>query len=486
MLLSHYLTIPASLPPFVGRWPALIGLLATREGRTELPAQNSPPTSTQETLPEYQRDQGVEPPGGGDQPTRRKRWWLALGLLAIIGIVIWVTTSTSHRQAKPAAQNQRGGMVIPVVAAGAHKGDIDVYVTGLGTVTPIYTVTVRSRVDGQLMRVLFKEGQTVKKGDLLAEIDDRPFQVQLTQAEGQLLKDQAALSNARTDLERYQALIKRNAVAQQVLATQEATVAQDEGAVKTDQGMIDNAKLNITYSRITAPISGRVGLRLVDPGNIVHAADTNGMLVITQEQPISVIFTLAEDQLPPVLKRYGAGEKLAVAALDRTMSSVLAQGVLTTVDNQIDPTTGTLRLRADFDNRDHALFPNEFVNARLLVERKQGVVVVPSAAVQRNQQTTYVYLVKPDNSVTIRNVQIGTVQGNQTEVTSGLETGDTVVTTGVDKLQEGSRVVPHVAEGNTRAAGNNPQPTGNTPRPAENNPPSAARNSQGAGNRSTK
>lgn len=433
----------------------------------------------------------MQTPGGGDHPTgRRKRWWLLLGVLIVIGIIVWVAASTSRKPAKPAAQNQRGNMQIPVVAATAHKGDIDVFVNGLGTVTPIYTVTVRSRVDGQLMRVLFKEGQPVKQGQLLAEIDDRPFRVQLTQAEGQLLKDQAALNNARIDLERYQTLIKRNAVAQQVVATQEATVAQDEGAVKADQGLIDSAKLNIAYSRITAPITGRVGLRLIDPGNIVHASDTNGMLVITQEQPISVIFTLSEDQLPPILKRFGAGQKLKVTALDRSMTNSLAQGVLSTVDNQIDPTTGTLKLRADFNNRDHALFPNEFVNARLLVERKQGVILVPSAAIQRNQQTTYVYLVNPSvNAVKVQNVQTGTVQGGETEITSGLAPGDTVVTTGVDKLQDGSKVVPHLAEGNAAGGGNGQQRGAGTGAqdgnagPAQNTPQPAGRNAQGAGNR---
>jgi len=354
--------------------------------------------------------------------------------------VLWIGISARHKSSTPAAQNQRGSQPIPVDTAIAHKGEINVYLTGLGTVTPLYTVTVHTRVDGEIMRLNYREGQLVHKGESLIEIDDRPYRVQLTQAQGQLLRDQAALDNARVDLARYQDLIKRNAVAEQILATQQALVDQYVGVVKTDQGNIDSAKLNIVYCHITAPITGRVGLRLVDPGNIVHAADTNGMLVIAQTQPISVIFTLSEYQLHEVLKRYRGGERLAV--------DTLAHGTLSTVDNQIDPTTGTLRLRADFDNRDDALFPNEFVNARLLVQRKQNVTLVASAAVQRNQQQTFIYLVKPDDTVTIKQVSVATVEGGQTEITSGLNPGDQVVTSGVDKLQEGSKVVPHVQGSN--------------------------------------
>ena len=243
-----------------------------------------------------------------------------------------------------------GPAPIPVVAAKSRKGDIGVYFTGLGAVTPIYTVTVKSRVDGQLMSVNYKEGDLVHKGDLLLEIDPRPYEVQLTQAQGQLIKDQAALDNARIDLARYQTLAPQQAIPEQQLATQQATVTQDEGIVKTDQGLIDSANLNITYCHITAPITGRIGLRLVDPGNIVHAADTNGLLVITQIQPISVIFTIAEDQLPVVVKKMNAGQRLTVDAYSRDMNTKLASGTLTTLDNEIDPTTGTLKLRATFDN----------------------------------------------------------------------------------------------------------------------------------------
>jgi multidrug efflux system membrane fusion protein len=411
--------------------------------------------------PEPEAGGGYDGPETGGYPSQRpKRRWVYVGVLIILVILIWGAVRAARKPEMPGAGapggRQRGGQPQPVVAATAHKGDIDVFFTGLGSVTPLSTVTVRSRVDGQLMSVRFREGQVVRKGELLAEIDDRPFRVQLTQAEGQLAKDQAALNNARLDLERYETLIKRNAVAQQVLATQQAQVAVDEGAVKADQGAIDAAKLNITYSHIEAPIAGKVGLRLVDPGNIVHVSDANGMLVITQVQPISVIFTIPEDQLDAVLKKSAGGNPLKVDAFDRTLTQKIASGRLTTVDNQIDPTTGTLKLRATFDNRDSALFPNEFVNARLLLEHKTGVVLVPNAAIQRNGQRTFVYLVKPDKTVTIRNVTVGTTQGDQTEVSQGLNEGDMVVTTGVDKLLEGSKVIPQSPQGDGRPGGAQP------------------------------
>ena len=389
---------------------------------------------------EVQIRPGISPGLPGKKPKRR--WWVWLLALAVLGYGAYrVRKGMVAKQATTAAQgaNLRSPSV-PVVAAKTRKGDIGVYITGLGAVTPIYTVTVKSRVDGQLMQVLYKEGDIVHQGDLLVEIDPRPYQVQLTQAEGQLIRDQALLDNARIDLARYQTLLTQNAIPEQQLATQKALVQQDEGTVKTDQGQIDSAKLNLVYCHITAPITGRVGLRLVDPGNIVHATDTNGLLVITQIQPISVIFTIAEDQLPVVLQKMRAGERLGVDAYDREMKAKIAQGWVTTLDNQIDPTTGTVKMRATFDNKDNALFPNQFVNARLLVEEKHGVTLVPTAAVQRNSQTTYVFLVKPDSTVTVRPITIGTTEGDDAEVSSGLSPGDVVVMTGVDKLQEGSKV----------------------------------------------
>jgi multidrug efflux system membrane fusion protein len=336
------------------------------------------------------------------------------------------------------------GAAAPVDAAKALKGNIGVYVTGLGAVTPIYTVTIKTQVNGQLMQVLYKEGDMVKKGDTLAEIDPRPYQAQLTQYEGQLLRDQALLDNAHVDQARYETLLKQNAIPEQQLATQVALVKQDEGVVKNDQGLIDAVKVNLIYCHITAPITGRIGLRLVDPGNIVQTSDTTGLLVITQLQPISVIFTIAEDQLPVIYQKQSAGQKLPVDAFNREMTKKLASGTLTTIDNQIDQTTGTVKLRATFDNSHNELFPNQFVNARLLQQEKRGVVLVPSAAVQRNSSSTYVYVVKPDSTVTVRQVKVGTSDDDNSEITSGVNQGDVVVLTGVDKLQEGSKVTVHM------------------------------------------
>ena len=372
---------------------------------------------------------------------------MLLLVAAAVGVYIfWPKKSGSTAggsSTDAAAARKKGAGAIPVVAAKARKGNIPVYYTGLGAVTPIYTVTVKSVVSGQLIAVRYKEGDLVQKGDPLIDIDPRPFQVALEQAEGQLVRDQALLENAKIDLKRYQTLLSENAVPEQQLATQQALVTQDEGIVKTDQGMIDSAKLNITYSHITAPISGRIGLRLMDPGNIVQTTDSNGLLVITQIDPISVIFTLAEDQLPTVQQRLHGGQHLQTDAFDRASNVKLATGVLTTLDNQIDQTTGTLKLRATFDNKKNALFPNQFVNVRLLVQLKQGVTLIPTATIQRNSQSTYVFFVKPDKSVTVRQITVGTTEGDDSEVTAGLQPGDVIVMTGVDKLQEGTKVAVH-------------------------------------------
>jgi multidrug efflux system membrane fusion protein len=297
-------------------------------------------------------------------------------------------------------------------------------------------------VDGQLMTVGYKEGEMVQKGAPLVEIDPRPFQVQLEQAEGQFLKDQAALQNAQIDLKRYEDLITKNAVAQQVLQTQRATVAQAQATLKTDQANVDSAKLNLTYCHITAPITGRIGLRLVDPGNIVSASASTPLLVITQTQPISVIFTIPEQQLGAVRASLKSNPSLPVDAIDRDGQRILGSGQLTTLDNQIDQTTGTLKLRATLPNKDDALFPNQFVNARMLVQDKRGVTLIPNAAVQRNAQSTFVYVVKDDQSVAVRQVKLGTTDDERSEVVTGVSPHELVVTQGVDRLQAGSRVTP--------------------------------------------
>jgi multidrug efflux system membrane fusion protein len=394
------------------------------------------------------------------EPKKRKRsghlWlWMLLGialLLALGWYFLWPTISGQKAAAAKAAAT--GPPPIPVVVATSRQGDIGVYDSGLGAVTPLAMVVVRTRVDGQVMSIRYREGDTVQKGDLLAEIDDGPYRAALTQAQGQLMRDQATLENARIDLIRYQQLVPQKAIPEQTLATQQATVHQDEGVVKLDQGLIESAQVNLAYCKIPAPITGRIGLRLVDPGNIVQTSDTTGLLVITQMDPISAIFTIAEDQLQVVLKKMAAGQKLEVDAYDRDSTSKLAQGSLTTLDNQIDPTTGTLKLRATFDNAKGALFPNQFVNLRLLVEEKRGVALVPTAAIQRNSSSTYVYVVKPDSTVTVRTITLGTTEGFDSEVTSGLTPGETVVMTGVDKLQEGTKVSTHTgAAGGTGSTG---------------------------------
>ena len=385
---------------------------------------------------------------------KRSRWrwlvWLAILVMVSLGFYLLWPKMTGLKSGDAASKAAgKGPAPTPVVAARAHKGDIGVYFTGLGTVTPLATVTVRTRVDGQLMSVRYREGDTVHKGDLLVEIDDGPYQAALTQAEGQLIRDQALLENARIDLARYQVLLAQQAVPEQQFATQQALVHQDEGIVKLDEGQIKSAQVNLAYCRIAAPVAGRIGLRLVDPGNIVQATDADGLVVITQMDPISVIFTISEDQLQAVLKKMAAGQTLEVDAYDRDAKSKLAQGSLTTLDNQIDPTTGTLKLRATFNNGKGTLFPNQFVNVRLLIQEKQGVTLVPTAAVQRNSSATYTYVVKADSTVTVRPITLGTTEGNDSEVTAGLAPGEVVVLTGVDKLEEGSKVNAQIPSANT-------------------------------------
>ena len=374
----------------------------------------------------------------------KRRWWVWLLVLALLAYAAYrirkgMVAPQAATVSAPASRPARDYGSVPVVAVQATKGNIGIYFTGLGAVTPIYTIAVKSQIAGYLTEVLYKEGQMVHKDDLLAQVDPRPYQVMLEQAEAGVIRDTANLENAKVDLKRYQTLVPLHAVPEQQLATQDALVKQYEGIVKADQAQIDTAKLDLIYCHITAPITGRVGLRLVDPGNYVTPTDATGLVVITQIEPISVIFPLNEFQLPAVMEQLRHGARLEVEADDPAMKKI-AQGSLATVDNQIDPTTGTVKLRANFDNRDGALFPNEFVNAKLLVEEKRGVTLIPTAAVQRNSQKTYVFMVKPDSTVTVRTITIGTVEGDESEVTSGLAPGDVVVMTGVDRLNEGTKV----------------------------------------------
>jgi multidrug efflux system membrane fusion protein len=413
--------------------------------------------------------EGIESTNKPSRVVARKGRWHWLAWLVVALILGFVAARYWHRAAERQTKAPRTPPPIPVVVAQAEKGDIGVYVTGLGTVTPLNTITVTTRVDGQLMTVYYKEGDKVTKGESLVEIDPRPFQVQLEQAQGQLAKDQAALQNAQIDLQRYEQLITKNAVSQQILQTQRSTVAQAQATIKTDQANIDSAKLNLTYAHITAPISGRIGLRLVDPGNFVSASSNTPLLVITQMEPISVIFTIPEQQVPAVRTALKANRSLPVDAMDRDAQNVIGSGALTTLDNQIDPTTGTLRLRATMANKDDALFPNQFVNARMLLQKKKGVTLIPNVAVQRNGQTTFVYRVNSDQSVEIRDVKLGTVDDQHSEVAMGLQPHDIVVTQGVDRLQAGSTVVPMwPEEEDTRRRGQgNPAPVATS---GQNNP----------------
>jgi membrane fusion protein, multidrug efflux system len=328
---------------------------------------------------------------------------------------------------------------VPVAVAKAARANVPVYYIGLGSVIPYFTVTIHTRVDGQLMSVHYKEGEYVRAGDLLAQIDPRPFQVQLEQAEAQYQHDLAALKNARFDLQRYSALVKNGAVPSQQYQTQIATVDEDEAQLKLDQASIDNAKLQLIYCRITAPVNGRIGLRLVDPGNIVHASDTTGLMVITQMQPVTVIFSLPQNELLPVAASQRSGRVLRVDALSRDLGRVLASGRLLAVDNQMNQSTGTGNLRAVFENLDSALFPNEFVNARVLLNVLRRQVVVPSVAVQHSPQGAFVWAVA-GNAAAVRPVTVGIVEGARTSIAGGLKAGETVVVDGFENLQPGSRV----------------------------------------------
>jgi membrane fusion protein, multidrug efflux system len=372
----------------------------------------------------------------------RRRWWI--GLLAVcllaIGVYVFVTRAGEAPSRAAAPGPNPAASAVQVGTAPARARDVGVYLTGLGAVTPLNTVTVKTRVDGQLMNVRFQEGQLVRKGDLLAEIDPRPFQAQLTQFEGQLARDQALLDNAKIDLQRFRVLWAQDSIQKQQLDTQASLVHQTEGTIKNDRGLIDAVKVQLDYCRITAPISGRVGLRQVDPGNIVHATDTTGLVVITQLQPIAVVFTIPEDNIPSVLDKLNAGANLPVEAYDRAQRQKLSTGSLLTLDNEIDQTTGTVRLKAVFPNTDSHLFPNQFVNARLQLDVTHGATVVPTVAIQRSPRGPFVYVVKPDQTVEARPVTLGVTDGDDVAIDTGLTVGEQVVVDGADRLRDGSHV----------------------------------------------
>lgn len=371
--------------------------------------------------------------------------WLLLIVIVVAGLGWWGIAHILHARAAAMAATGAGAgaRAVPVVAVKVHSGDLPLYIDGLGTVTPLNTVAIHTRVDGQLDQVAYAEGQMVKQGELLVQIDPRPFQVQKEQAEGSLIRDQALLKDAQLNLERYTTLLSQNvSVTQQQVDTQKALVAQYDGAVKTDQGQIDSAQLNITYCHVTAPLTGRIGLRLVDQGNIVHANDANPVAIITQMQPITVVFTVPEDSISRVIKAVAANPQgLLVEAWDRDLTAKLATGKLLAVDNQVDPSTGTVKIKAQFDNKNSELFPNEFVNARLLVDTLHQVTLVSSAAVQRGPNDIFAYVVGKDNVVELRHpLKLGPTEGEKTVIESGLSPGEVVVTDGVDKLQDKTQV----------------------------------------------
>jgi membrane fusion protein, multidrug efflux system len=393
-------------------------------------------------MPELLDTMNSEPSSSLPENRRSRRpvsWWAWLAVLLLVLAGGWfffaqrpVTRSSTVKASPPPG-------LVPVAAATARKGDIGAYIDALGTVTPVYTVTVTSRVQGQIMSVNYREGQMVHKGDSLVEIDPRPYEAALTQAEGQLAHDQAVLNEARIDLERYKAALDRNAIAKQQYDDQAQVVLQGEGTVKNDQGTLENAKVNLAYCHIASPIDGRVGLRLVDPGNIVQANSTTALVVITQLQPITVIFSVAEDYLPQIQEQLRQGHRMTVDAFDREQTKKIATGALLTLDNQIDTTTGTVRLKAIFPNQDNALFPSQFVNAHLLVETQHGATLIPTAAIQRNAQGAFVYVLGTDQIAAMRSVTVGTTDGNVASV-EGVNPGTTVAVSGFDKLQDGTKV----------------------------------------------
>jgi multidrug efflux system membrane fusion protein len=391
------------------------------------------------------------------QARNAPRWAVILAVLLALVLLAWLLSPGKAARSAAAGGRFAAGGPMPVVTAQARTGDMPITLIGLGTVSPLATVTVQSQISGQIMKIAFKEGQTVKEGDALIQIDPRPYQVALEQAEGALARDRALLANARVDLDRYQTLFAQDSIAEQQLATQKSLVAQDEGNVRTDQGQIDAAKLNLTYCHIVSPITGRVGLQQVNVGNYVTPAEPNGLVVVTQLKPITVLFTLPEDDIPPLMKQMHAGVTLPVTAWDRTNTTQLATGALQSIDSQIDTTTGTIRLKAIFPNADESLFPQQFVNVVLLLDTLKGATLIPQAGVQRGAPGTYVYVVNAaDQTVAVRKVTLGAGDAVNISITQGLAVGESVVVDGADKLKDGAKVLLRQAGGGTGgAAGGN-------------------------------
>lgn len=370
-----------------------------------------------------------------------KTWIKSLLIIALLGLIVFFAFRYYSTGTKAAEHDKKNAKQLATVTAVAAKiADINMYLNALGTVTPRSNVIVRTRIDGQLMRILFNEGQYVKQGELLAEIDSRPYQVQLAQAQGQLAKDQALLKNAQLDLERYKTLLAQDSAPEQQVATQHSLVNQYLGTIQTDQSQVDNARLQLTYTRITAPISGRIGLRQVDAGNIVHQSDANGMLSIAEVKPITVIFSIPQDNLAAVLSPMRKGQKLAVVVYGRDQQKQLADGFLLSTDNQIDTATGTVKLKAQFANDDESLFPNQFVNVRVLLGVNKDALVVPSAAIQRGSQGTFVYQVQADQTISVKPVKVVVSEDESSAVDGDIKAGDLLVTDGADKLRAGTKV----------------------------------------------